>query len=64
LEDDGAAENFISEQIAATKGKFILGLIGWDSFAKLNTKNLENSPSFLLHTHTVHPTNGLKDTKF
>jgi hypothetical protein len=44
LEDDGAAENFISVQIIASKEKSILGLFGWDSSPGMNTKNLENSP--------------------
>jgi hypothetical protein len=44
LEDDGAAENFISVQIAASKEKSILWLFGWDSSPEMNTKNLGNSP--------------------
>jgi hypothetical protein len=44
LKDDGAAENFISVQIAASKKKSILGLFSWDSSLEMNTKNLDNSP--------------------
>jgi hypothetical protein len=44
LEDDGTAKNFISGQIAAMKGKLILGLFDLDSSIEMNTKNLENSP--------------------
>jgi hypothetical protein len=44
LKDDGAAENFISVQIAASKVKSILGLFGWDSSLEMNPKNLDNSP--------------------
>jgi hypothetical protein len=44
LKDDGAAENFISVQIAASKEKSILGLFGWDSSLEMNRKNLYNSP--------------------
>jgi hypothetical protein len=44
FEDDGTAENFISGQIAAMKGKLILGLFDLDSSIEMNTKNLENSP--------------------
>jgi hypothetical protein len=51
LEDDGAAENFISGQIAAMKGKLILGLIGWDYSPEMNTKNLDNSPILPLVTY-------------
>jgi hypothetical protein len=46
LEDDGAAENIISVQIAVSKEKSILGLFGWDSSPELNTKTWENSPRF------------------
>jgi hypothetical protein len=53
LEDDGAAENFISGQIAAMKGKLILGLIGWDSSPEMNTKNLYNSPILPLVTYSA-----------
>jgi hypothetical protein len=44
FENDGAAENFISVQIAALKEKSILGLFGWDSSLEMNTKNLDKSP--------------------
>jgi hypothetical protein len=46
LENDGAAENFISVQIIASQEKSILGLFG-DSSHELNTKNLENYPVLL-----------------
>jgi hypothetical protein len=59
LEDDGAAENFISVQIAASKEKSILELFGWDSSLEMNTQNLDNSPSFLSITHTI-----LSDKRF
>jgi hypothetical protein len=63
LKDDGAAENFISVQIAVSKEKSILGLFGWDSSLEMNTKNLDNSPIHQLHIQP-HPTNGLEDTEF
>jgi hypothetical protein len=44
LEDDGAAENFIYVQIAASKEKLILGLFSWDSSLEMNAKNLDNGP--------------------
>jgi hypothetical protein len=53
LEDDGAAENFISGQIAMVKGKRNLRLFRFDYPPDLNTKNLENSPVFQLDTHTI-----------
>jgi hypothetical protein len=46
LHDDGFAENCNSGQIAVLKEKSILGLFRWDSSLELNTKKLENSPSF------------------
>jgi hypothetical protein len=51
--DDGAADNFISVQIAMSKEKSILGLFSWDSSLDMNTKNLENSPMFLSVTHMI-----------
>jgi hypothetical protein len=36
-----------------SKGKAKMGLFGYDSVLKLNTKNLVNSPSFLSITHTT-----------
>jgi hypothetical protein len=53
LEDDGAAENFISVQIAALKEKSIMGLFGWDSTPELNTKNLDICPVFLSVTYSA-----------
>jgi hypothetical protein len=65
LQDGGVTENCISGQIAASKGKQILGLFGWDLLAlDLNTKKVGNSPAFhwlLIHPH---PTNGLEVTEF
>jgi hypothetical protein len=43
-ENDGAAENFISVQIATSKEKSIMLLFGWDYSLEMNTKNLDNSP--------------------
>jgi hypothetical protein len=53
LHDDGFAENCISGQIAVLKENQILGLFGWDSSPELNTKKLDNSPSFPLVTYTA-----------
>jgi hypothetical protein len=53
LEDDGAAENFISVQIAGSKEKSILGLFGLDYSPELNTKNLDISPRFLSITYSA-----------
>jgi hypothetical protein len=44
----GFAGNWDSGQIAATTRKWNMGLFGWDSSPKLNTKKLDNSPSFPL----------------
>jgi hypothetical protein len=53
LHDDGFAENCNSGQIAVLKENQILGLFGWDSSPELNTKKLDNSPSFPLVTYTA-----------
>jgi hypothetical protein len=53
LEDDGAAKNFISVQITASKEKSILRLFGWDSSPELNRKKVENSPSFPSVTYSA-----------
>jgi hypothetical protein len=34
------------QQFATAKGKYNLGMFGWDSFLEMNTKNVENSPRF------------------
>jgi hypothetical protein len=51
--DFGAAENFISVQIAASKEKSIMGLFGWDSSIEINTKNSDNSPILPSVTHSA-----------
>jgi hypothetical protein len=53
LRDDGVAENCNSGQIATSRGKLNLGLFGWDSSLKMNTKKLENSPIFPFVTYTA-----------
>jgi hypothetical protein len=42
-----------SGQIAAAKEKYDLGLLGWVSSPELNTKNVDNSPNFLLVTQSA-----------
>jgi hypothetical protein len=52
LHDDGFAENCNSGQTAATREKLNLGLFASDSSPELNTKKLEDSPSFPSVTYT------------
>jgi hypothetical protein len=42
-----------SGQIAVAKEKYDLGLLGWVSSPELNTKNVDNSPNFLLVTQSA-----------
>jgi hypothetical protein len=51
LHGDGFAENCNFGQTAAMREQLNLGLFGWDSSPELNTKKLENSPSFPLVTY-------------
>jgi hypothetical protein len=53
LHDDGFIENCNSGQNAVTREKLNLGLFEWDSSPELNTKKLENSPSFPSDTYTA-----------
>jgi hypothetical protein len=64
LEDDRAAENFISVPIAASKEKSILGLFRWNSSPELNTKNMDISPVFYPLLIQPYPTHDLEDTEF
>jgi hypothetical protein len=45
--DDRLPKNCNSGQTAMMRETLNLGLFGWDSTPELNTKRLENSPSFL-----------------
>jgi hypothetical protein len=53
LHGDGFAENCNSGQTTVTREKLNLGLFGWDSSPVLNTKKLDNSPSFASVTYTA-----------
>jgi hypothetical protein len=53
LHDDGFAENCNSGQIAVLKENSILGLFGWNSSPELDTKTLDNSPTFPSVTYTA-----------
>jgi hypothetical protein len=53
LEDDGAAENFISVQIVVSKEKNNSGTIRVGFFPELNTKNLDISPRSLSVTYSA-----------
>jgi hypothetical protein len=53
LYDDGFAETCNSGQTATKRENLNLGLFGWDSSPKWNTKKFQNSPSFPSITYTA-----------
>jgi hypothetical protein len=53
LHGDGFAENCNSGKTATMRANLNLGLFGWDSSPKLNTKTLDNSPRFPSVTYTA-----------